>query len=40
MCSKYINDKGTMVQICNHKYGLDFCEKKETVFFQGKEIEI
>lgn len=27
MCSKYINDKGTMVQICNHPNGSEFCDE-------------
>ena len=26
MCNKYINDVGTVIQICNHENGSDFCE--------------
>jgi hypothetical protein len=26
MCVKTINDVGTVIQICDHKYGSDFCE--------------
>ena len=27
MCVATINDKGTTVQICNHKYGSEFCDE-------------
>jgi len=26
MCAKYINDVGTVIQICNHEYGSEFCK--------------
>ena len=36
MCWQKTNDKGTLVTICNYKYGSEHCN--ETVMFQGKEI--
>lgn len=27
MCIQTINDKGTAIQFCDHKYGSDFCKE-------------
>ena len=31
MCSSFINDKGTHVNICNSKYGLEHCKEEHEV---------